>query len=107
MPQYDSEQLEDAIGWAAWCIKNTEIPMERILRSAKRRFGVPMAPIKRALYELLGETMIQTRAKKLALAHSPNPQALKAKFTARAINRKSVERIERDAKKHIEEIKNS
>lgn len=68
---------------------------------------VYMAPIKRALYDLLGETMIQTRAKKLALAHSPNPQALKAKFTARAINRKSVERIERDAKKHIEDIKNS
>ena len=107
MSQYDPEQLEEAIGWATWCMKNTEIPMERILRSAKKRFGVPMAPIKRALYDLLGETMIQARARKLALAHSPNPAILKEKFIARATNRRSVERIERDAKKHIEEIKNS
>jgi hypothetical protein len=60
-----------AVRWAIWCLENTDLRIDRILRGAKSRFGVPMARLERQLRDLVGDKFIFDRGRRLCKAHAP------------------------------------
>ncbi|MGC8732613.1 MAG: hypothetical protein ACP5RC_10180 [Halothiobacillaceae bacterium] len=91
-----------AIHWAVWCLQHTEIPLERILRTARSRFGMPMSHLRRHLQERLGAEFIAARGRRLALVHAPAPR--RRQWAEAARTRALLQSAELAGKKHLHAI---
>lgn len=81
---YSVEDLNEALGWSVWCLKNTTMSKATIFKKARERFGIPASKAERECKVLVGEEFWHERTEKQLELYRPN-LAAKNSRTARSL----------------------
>ena len=86
--------LELAVGWAIWTLKNTSMSKATIFKKARALYGVPAVAIEREVVARLGQSWMDARSADLMAQFRPQ----------HVYDRSLSMRIHYAAKKHLKNI---